>query len=247
MSESKVNLDKVKKIKQIYKNIVFGYVRTSQRKLFSNLNNNPFYIIPVLVDYLCLLFYYEEEDEFNPKLRGRNIKISNNNKIINYYNIDSVHNNASTCYGKKVISSTINNTYEWKFKMLKMENYSNYINNGIDNANGKWINDAPHTKKEKASYMVWCGTKDYGVNGYRWDRQTLFHINFPGFYHEGDILTMTLKFDNDGGILIYEINGKKFMFKNIVREKGLEYRLAVTLKQVNESVQMTEFKTINNC
>ena len=65
------NIDKID-IKS--RDIVNGFIRISQTVLFSA--NSSFYVIPNLVSYIILSYYYET-DEFNPDLCGKNITISN--------------------------------------------------------------------------------------------------------------------------------------------------------------------------
>ena len=63
MSDS-IDFSKIKLIDENNKNIVFGFIRQSHNKLFINCNNNPFYIIPLLINHLRLLFWYNDTDEF---------------------------------------------------------------------------------------------------------------------------------------------------------------------------------------
>ena len=88
----------IKKIEQKHKHFINGYIRNIQRTYFQD-NNDPFYIIPALVINLCLLFWYNDSDEFDPELTGEFIEISNKNKTIKHINSMGW----STSYGKRII------------------------------------------------------------------------------------------------------------------------------------------------
>ena len=149
-----MNLGKSRKIEQKYQNLVNGFIRELQNKLFSTHTNGSFYIIPKLVINLCLLFWYIGSDEFNPKLCGDAAEITKENKILTQI----VANECSTCYGKRVIPSTSNDTFIWKLKMLNPQLCA--LNIGIDNAEAKFINGNLYDNKQKACYGY------HGGNGY---------------------------------------------------------------------------------
>ena len=63
--------------------LVNGYIRNIQKLLTNNFNSNYYYfIIPKDINYICCFFYYQFDDEFEPKLCNENIILSENNKSI---------------------------------------------------------------------------------------------------------------------------------------------------------------------
>ena len=77
-----------------------------------------------MVIYLCLLFWYDKKDEFDPNLCGKNMKLKNDNATIEY--IESIPN-WHTCYGKKIIPSMSKNiTYTWKYKNVSTYKICSY-------------------------------------------------------------------------------------------------------------------------
>ena len=76
-----VNFSKIKNIKQEHKDLVNGLDIREQTKLFTN-DNDTFQLIPPLVIHLCLLFWYNGLDRFNPKLCGDSVKISDDGLTI---------------------------------------------------------------------------------------------------------------------------------------------------------------------
>ena len=186
-----VDLAKTKNIQQIHKNVVYGYIRNVQNTVFSE-NNDPFYIIPKLIIRLCLLFWYEAMDEFDPKLCSKNMKISNDKKTVSMKT-----NGSSSCYGSIIIDSTIKNVeYIWKIKNIG-DNAAVYI--GIDNSNAKWTEDYFDNQHEKASYAYglylgkicqWNATKKSGAPRAK----------------KGDIVTMILKFGTKKATLDIKVN-----------------------------------------
>ena len=212
---STLDLTKIKQIEQKHKYFVHGYIRNMQ-------NIYSFHIIPALIINLCLLFWYDSTDEFDPKLTGIRIKISNKNKTIKHTNSMGW----STSYGKRIISSINNNTYIWKLKNIQNSTVRIYI--GIDNSNAKCINDRFHIKKDEAcyAYNAYCGQL------FSWNSSEVQSrpMSFEG---RDRILTMKLVFNNkDEGILSFRPGDdrKEFIiWKNITRDKLLQYRLAICM------------------
>ena len=74
-------------------------IESAQNVLSEEYNNNNFYITPKLIINLCLLFYFDFFDEFEPKLCSKILTISNNNKTKKHDSLPKW----GTCYGKKII------------------------------------------------------------------------------------------------------------------------------------------------
>ena len=64
------------------KNIVFGYIRRCQALLFA-INNNSYYSIPDIVNYLILFYFYVPSEYFT--VHGDHLKIlDKDNKITSH-------------------------------------------------------------------------------------------------------------------------------------------------------------------
>ena len=111
---------------------------------------------------------------------------------------------------------------------------------GIDNANAKWINDRFYNKKIKACYAY----STYAGGLYAWNIKSLYLIK--EMKHPNGILTMKLVFNKnkDNGTLSFKIDsGHEFIpfINKIVREKSLEYRLAISMSSANLGIELIEF------
>ena len=78
-----VDFSEIKTIKQQDKNLIYGYIRISQKMFFSEFND-LFYVITDLVINLCLLFWFEMVEKFDPNLCGEFITTTGDNKIISH-------------------------------------------------------------------------------------------------------------------------------------------------------------------
>ena len=82
----------------------------------------------------------------------------------------------------------------------------------------------------------------YDKSGYAFDQKSLHnYLGYPQFKQPGDILMITLDLRSEKPKLIFKINdnGRKFVpFENILRKKGLYYRLAITMFHDEEILQL---------
>ena len=201
--------------------IVFGYIRNIQQFLLKN----TFINIPRNVSIIILAFYAEFSDEFDKKLCGKGIKISNDNKQI------SGAPKWRTCYGKNIISSINNGIYIWKLKMLGTDNYA-YID--IDNVNGPHINTSFHDTNQKAFYAY----NPYLGFFLSWNKR-YNKADLPQL-HTNDILTMKLQFDTDKETLSIKKNDDKEIIAAayVTREKELDYRFAISTCRPDKEVSI---------
>ena len=216
------NFSNVKKIDQQYKDIVIGFIR----ELNNQLTSNHFVNIPLEIIYLCLLFYWN--DEFDPLLCGKYLKLSENNK-----KLSAVQAKWNTCYGKIIINPSINGLYIWKIKIVEPD--TNGLVIGIDNAKGKYANDYFWDKKETGSYN-WHA---WGGQVRSWNKSNKDHSIYAK--NVNDIIIMKLEFNSNShkGILSFKVNKKKFIAADDVpRDKELRYRLAITMLSTSCAVQL---------
>ena len=157
----------------------------------------------------------------------------NNNTTIKY--IFNGSNEANTCYGKRIISSKSKNKYIWKIKLI--QGYGE-INIGIDDAKAINCNENIYVKRNEREglYGFYC------KSGYAFAWNSYHnHLGYPQFKKPEDILIITLDLRSEKSKLIFKINknGRKFvLFENILRRKGLYYRLAITMFHDEEILQL---------
>ena len=185
-----LNESNLNQISNDTKYIVYGYIRRQQ-----NDSNDISQIIPKLITLIILAFYTHITDEFNPKLCGTSIQISNENTIIT-----NKWGDTNTCYGLQVIASTSIGTYIWKIKLLSGEGGMNI---GIDSAEGSHCNKNIYVRRDKC--YAYCADAGYC---FCWNKKG--HSKFFSRLHKiNDILTVTLKLTSNGGTLMYQINNEK--------------------------------------
>ena len=229
--------------------LVFGYIKRSQKLLPSTTedNNNAFYTISNLIIYIILSYYYDC-DQFDSDLCGEGINISNNNKMIDNKNINHIRyshgSRYRTVYGSNIISSTIKDKrYKWRIKTVGVATRGLYI--GIDSTfsiknrlnecfahqrNSRHFDDHDLDDSDDGVFYAYrCSTGTILTGDDRLPRE-----GFCEFKAKGDILSISLSFDEDGkGKLVYCINNdndKKFILSdNIYKNIGLNYRLAITM------------------
>ena len=122
--------DEIKKIDERTKIIVLGYIRLCQKLLSSK--NNPYYNIPELINYLCIIYYHHSE--YFTK-HGQFIQLNQNNDTIT--RILKVSNTDNSVYGNILIDAAVNLNiiYSWTFKIIE----SSLMFIGIDSSNKKHI------------------------------------------------------------------------------------------------------------
>ena len=186
-----------------------------------------------MVINLCLLFYYNNSDEFDPELCGRNFVISNNDKTMLYQGFYW-----QTCYGKKVISSTMNGIYIWKLKIISTKIATTVI--GIDDAEANWGNYKYFRSTSKAWYgynviLGWIYKPP--IDSPEVDIKKGFPI---GARRQNSIITMKLIINDNQSILTFKNNdGEEFIAcDHVKREDGLEYRLAISSSYKSCSFQI---------
>ena len=159
----------LKSIDKRDEHLINGYIREHENNLFNDKKDNPYYNISGLINDLCLLFWYDL-NEFDPNLCSKHIKVSDNGKTIT-----SQDQTFTTCYGKKIISSTQNGTYIWTLQNISKNTgaLGQFINIGIDNANCSNINQGFHSSDKRAQYAYFVGGviyswKNIGGGDERW-------------------------------------------------------------------------------
>ena len=98
-----IDFQRLKDIGQQQKDAVAGYLREN-----AQLN------IPPLVANLCLLFWFDVRDEFDDELKGEDMVLTNEKRRVHR----AIQSGWDTLYGKKLIPSTMNGTYSWRYRII---------------------------------------------------------------------------------------------------------------------------------
>ena len=201
------SLEDVKFIDQRTKDVIFGYIKDVQQ-LFPK--DNSYYIIPKLVIYWCLLYYYQNE-QFDPTQCSAKIKLSDNNTIA-----------TQSSRGPMMVLLTSKHKtgiHEWKFKLLHKTDYTAIIGVYKTKYDADLDQHLAHAGKGKGYGLDVDTYLTDGTTGYTSDK----------IYGEkcvtGDVITMIL--DLEALQLKYCINGKDYgtAFKDI---ECTEYRACVS-------------------
>ena len=211
---SKFQLQKLREIDQTRKDTVTGYIRGDE-----SLKDKQ---IPRAIIYICILFYGEGADQFDPRWKGNAMTLSNDNRRVEYKGVTY-----QSVYGKKIVHSGY---HEWKFKLIKMS--------GSDCAIGLWRcsenTDPPinlwFCKGHNQGYAVrYDGLKNKGHNGG-------FGEKFCAAYKTADVIEMFVDFDQLS--LCWKVNGKSYgKSHDITQDK---YRLAIYMYSVEKIVEIMD-------
>ena len=182
MTTQKIDFQRILAIEQPSKDTVLGFLRTISEEACPDIRN-AYYNIPPLVSRLCLLFWFEQLDEFDPDLCGQDIEVFNNNKSARTSKLSKP--SFGTVYGKLIVDSMVNRVYVWKFTIVG--GYCGCLNIGIDNAVAKWTTTGFHNMCEKAYYSLF--TLHGEVSS--WQQQC---IDSRVHMKSGDKLTMRVEF-----------------------------------------------------
>eukprot|EP01084_Bolivina_argentea_P010844 20237_1 len=219
------------------KDTVNGYIRNVQKEIFcsNKYNDNPYYIIPELAIYLCLLFYNENNKEsFDPHIDGKIYKYFENNKRVMRYPFNGLDDEEETLYLSKIARRGI---HRWLFKLIEYDSRKFALIIGI------W-----KTKFEmKSENEIYVPTdKFYGLDiqdGSRvgnvsvWRKPKLY---LKKEFVKGDEIMMEL--DLNKLQLRYKINDDYFFtaFNNI---EQTEYKAALCIFKDGDTVYLKMYQT----
>ena len=133
---------------------------------------------------------------------------------------------------KKVISSIINDTYIWKLKNLSTNLGGIFI--GIANETVTDINFAVTDSTAAFAYSPFNGSC------WVWPDNDFKFSDIPRMKFYGEIITMKLEITPNDSILSFKMNDdkKEFKINNIIKEKGINYRLAVSICTKKQSLEI---------
>ena len=198
---------------------VYGFIRDSQKMLPKN---KPYYNIPELINKICLIFYYDN-DEWDKKYISSGMKLVNKNCLV------QTQINYKSSFGKRIIKSGKKN---WKFRIEKCQYESWGILIGI------WKIES---EKEPPTETYFTHRGDNAAYAFNVDYAKL--VNKRGSGHgrdygikckDGDIIDMYLDMNNL--TLSFAINNKHYGKAFDIEDTP--YRLAVMMQDINNSITM---------
>eukprot|EP01083_Nonionella_stella_P247976 859095_1 len=187
----------------------------------------------------------QDPDEFDPKLTGSGLTLTDNNTVFNNKNVPK-YSGYRTCYGKRVVSSMVKNkTYVWKLKNVGETTNGMII--GIDNATARWKESYYYydqNRLDKASYAFLC--EFLSIHCWNAENKNIVkrkEKRAMTFKNYCDIITMKLEFGSQpdiGGILSYKVNDSEeyIACSSVARDDGLAYRLAISTNGIDKTASL---------
>ena len=177
-----------------------------------------------MIQAICILYF--RKDEIFHVVKNNEIKLSENKKIITKISNDKCWNNSN--FGIKIPSET-DSLYLWSLRINKCEEPGVLL--GIGSSD-----QTVNTAFSDNGYFF-CGGLKYTrkcVSG--WSN----YCKCQGF-KEGDNVSIHLDLRKSEIKLI--INGKDqgVAFENIAKSKEITYHMFVTLRNINDSVEIVDF------
>ena len=179
------NAEKLKQIDKKTKYLVYGWIRNEQRTLSSFHNNHAFYIIPELVIYHCLFYYYLSE-YFNIIHDGA-ITLNNKQSIKNIKHI------STSCYGKIMVEPDECMIHKWEIKIDSCS-INRYICIGI--------HECDNVKPAGGAFYAFSSSYFYAYAAWR-----------QKYYKDSPLSSLIEGFRYGSGDTIYmELDGQKLSF-----------------------------------
>ena len=204
--------------------IVYGFIREVQNLLPSD--NNPYFNIPQLANYLCLMYYVINEFW---EIIGFHITKSDDELTLQKA---GYHDWDNTSYGHKTIQSKGNYIYKWYIKLG-----TSFLTIGIA-SNYTDTNDGFQYNTNAYNYCVYNADNEISDINNRG--------KVCGYIEEiveGD--TICIELNTKNGALIFHINGKsQGKIADVEQRIDIQYKLATCLYANTESVKIIGFETI---
>eukprot|EP00483_Globobulimina_turgida_P009485 UN09504 len=204
--------------------LVFGYIKNQQQLLPSN--QNVLYIIPELVIYLCINFYWIPKDCWHIVADGMQIS-GQNNETLTKIGKDDWQN---TSYGKIEISSTEKCVYKW---CLSIHNASYCLSIIGITADFEETNDEFWRNKTVPNYSFYTDEAVKQCKG----SYTEYGQKCGG----GDKISVEL--DLETKTISFYVNDKSqgIAYDNIETGDNIKYKLAYTTYLKEAAITITDF------
>ena len=224
------DLNKIKFVDDNSRYLVFGYFRRYQNELNQSQSSNPFCIIPELISYTCLLFYYLSE--FFDKFDSEQIEVSDDKMTITKKGTNADYWN-NTTYGNTWINSMDDLKVAWKMKINHNE-----------------LNICIGISPQDTCSDYWSQCKQcysYGISGTASICSEI--TNFEGKSPKadtGDVVQLILDLTK-ASLYIKVNNTEPFLIADeVIKGKDVKYKLAITLSSIGESISILDFSQVCN-
>ena len=226
---SNFNLTMLKEMKSNDKCAVFGYIRTIQCLLNDSYGDqNPFYIIPELVSYICLAFYACAE--YFDTINHAAVYHDNQRRIAHV----AEHSDNVSCYGVINIPSINGTVHIWTVQI-----------NDIGRHEARWgvVIGIDESKRSgfNGCFCFQSNTVNYGYygQGQYWSRNK--YLGRKAGFDTNDIVKM--KLDLSERTLSYSKNDGDMLtiFDEIKIGENIEYCLAVHLRFASADVSLLNY------
>ena len=205
--------------------LIHGYIKENERILQ---NDNTDIIIPPLIIYTCLMYYWIREyfDDYEPaQIIRSDDKLTIKTKQCGY---------SHSSFGKTKIDSLSDGIYEWKLKIVEE------IRHGVGSRISAILGVSTCDDTTSA---FWKDDKklSYSYNGYG---QKYSHCNITNYatgYKSGDTVGIILNLWNKQ--VSFSVNEKSqgVAFKNISYGADIQYRLSVSFASADMSIEIVDF------
>lgn len=215
--------------------LIAGYIREIQKELPAD---TIFHIIPELVNYECLRFYYIPEQFV---ACTNNLRITNKGtRIEAETEFRQLENPKSFAIGNFKVSASSQFIYRWKFKMVK---YPYWVFIGITSATNIDVDKLLFLDSKHDHYAFSNGGLKYNV---KYGHQTGFDQNPDWGFDVDDYVIMELN-PKENSLKYYVIRRDdkklKCTFDDITFD-GKVYRLAVSMIYKKTVVELCEFTKV---
>ena len=219
-----LSLKQLKAIKDKYKFIVFGYIRETQIKLLLD-------IIPPIISYTCLAFYYRNMDEFDEEKCGENITLSEDKLTVTKSGKQgSLQEIAAFC--KKWIDTNIKQIGKWTIKIHEETDTKRAVMIRLVSSDEEGLFPTP-------SYGF-CNVGDTYTNGGYYKRDDSHSARVARRFSKGEI-TVILN-TKDGSIKIMnDSNTTMVIYDGIQTGQGIQYKLVLIIYK-DTSITLTDFE-----
>eukprot|EP01084_Bolivina_argentea_P204012 348354_1 len=227
------NFDVITEVDQKTKDIVLGFIKKSNQLLVNNSN----FIIPEIIHFVCLLYYYQSE-YFTQ--HGDAINIGHTNDIAKFSDNTIYESSSNTVYGKVIIDkATKYNKYIWKFKITDPSERV-IIGFGIDSSDKEFSDTAFYSHNSNPYYAYYTGDGD----GARFsDVQHVYGDYGKEYIKHNDEIKMELTIGNTS--LRYYVNDEDLgvAFDDVKFENNERYAMAVCIDE-KVTIELIDFQQI---
>eukprot|EP01084_Bolivina_argentea_P069023 125643_1 len=219
-----------KKLQRIDKNIkyiVFGYIRECEQQL--NLSSN----VPPMISFMCLLYHFHGEYFQNT---GNDINMSTDRAIITKIENPKHGIWSNVSYTKQWIDSDTNLLVKWTLKVHDRGHVYFCVV-----SSDKRLNKICATNKDQPNYSFGVPRSIEACDP---NCKKSLSDNIPWF-DAMELITLIL--DTKNRCISVQKNDEKAhcIIKNIVKRKGVRYKIAVSIASPNCSVSLINFERTN--